>query len=112
MNNDETCKGIHVSRLCSGHGHHWYPGGDCKNDLKDLADKCQQFVKFPANLKIPPSTECCAAVQKADVPCVCSNVTPVIEKVVCMEKIVYVADYCNRPLKAGSKCGSYTDPGY
>ncbi|KAL6853507.1 hypothetical protein ACP4OV_019536 [Aristida adscensionis] len=83
---------------------------NCDNDVKDLTEKCKQFVMFPANPKIPPSAECCAVVQKVDVPCLCSKVTPGIEKVVCMEKVVYVADYCKKPLQPGSKCGSYTVP--
>ncbi|XP_062208629.1 uncharacterized protein LOC133910129 [Phragmites australis] len=82
----------------------------CDNDLRNLVSECKQYMMFPANPKIPPSDGCCGAIQKANVPCLCSKVTKEIEKVVCMEKIVYVADYCKKPLQPGSNCGSYTVP--
>uniref|UniRef100_A0A0E0R8G4 Uncharacterized protein n=1 Tax=Oryza rufipogon TaxID=4529 RepID=A0A0E0R8G4_ORYRU len=33
-------------------------------------------------------------------------VTPEVEQYVCMDKAVYVAAYCHRPLLPGSYCGS------
>ncbi|KAL6616226.1 hypothetical protein ACP70R_038496 [Stipagrostis hirtigluma subsp. patula] len=82
----------------------------CDNDLNGLVNECKQYVMYPANPKIPPSDGCCGVVQKANVPCLCSKVNKEIEKIVCMEKVVYVADYCKKPLQPGSQCGSYTVP--
>ncbi|KAL5227701.1 hypothetical protein ABZP36_015966 [Zizania latifolia] len=82
----------------------------CDDSLKNLFAECKQYILNPPNPKIAPSDACCGEVQKVDVPCLCSKVTPETEKLVCMEKVVYVADYCKRPLKPGSKCGSYTVP--
>ncbi|BAD68283.1 hypothetical protein [Oryza sativa Japonica Group] len=82
----------------------------CSRDLQDLIMECQKYVMNPANPKIEPSNACCSVIQKANVPCLCSKVTKEIEKIVCMEKVVYVADYCKKPLQPGSKCGSYTIP--
>jgi len=79
---------------------------DCEQDLSSLVSQCKQYVMFPANPKMPPSDGCCAVVQKVNVPCLCSKVTKEIEKVVCMEKVVYVADKCKRPFTHGFKCGS------
>uniref|UniRef100_J3L4Y4 Bifunctional inhibitor/plant lipid transfer protein/seed storage helical domain-containing protein n=1 Tax=Oryza brachyantha TaxID=4533 RepID=J3L4Y4_ORYBR len=83
---------------------------DCNGGFKELAAECQQYVLYPANPKIPPSDACCGVIQKADVPCLCSKITKETEMVVCMEKVVYVAGYCKRPLQPGSKCGRYTFP--
>ncbi|KAK3165710.1 hypothetical protein QOZ80_1AG0036730 [Eleusine coracana subsp. coracana] len=87
------------------------PTGDCDQDLKDLISNCQQYVQFPADPKIPPSQACCAVIQRANIPCLCSKVTPPIEGIICMDKVVYVANYCKRPLQPGSNCGSYHVPG-
>ncbi|VAH65012.1 uncharacterized protein LOC119272194 [Triticum dicoccoides] len=84
---------------------------DCNSDLQDLVANCQNYVMFPAEPKIPPSPACCAVIQRADMPCLCAKVTPAIEKVVCMDKVVFVAKYCKRPLQPGSNCGSYPVPG-
>ncbi|KAM3352021.1 hypothetical protein ACQJBY_023729 [Aegilops geniculata] len=85
--------------------------GDCNSDLQDLVANCQNYVMFPAEPKIPPSPACCAVIQRADMPCLCAKVTPAVEKVVCMDKVVFVAKYCKRPLQPGSNCGSYPVPG-
>ncbi|KAF8716746.1 hypothetical protein HU200_025831 [Digitaria exilis] len=87
------------------------PTENCDQDVSDLISTCQDYVKFPANPKIPPSTACCTVVQRVNIPCLCSKVTPTIEQVICMDKVVYVASYCKRPLKPGSNCGSYPVPG-
>ncbi|TVU45518.1 hypothetical protein EJB05_05027 [Eragrostis curvula] len=90
--------------------------GECDDDVdkglvKDLVDQCKQFVMFPENPKIAPSDGCCGVVQKlGDYKCLCKKVTKELEKIVCMEKVVYVAGYCKRPMKPGP-CGSYTVPG-
>nr|AGT16249.1 hypothetical protein SHCRBa_190_D01_R_80 [Saccharum hybrid cultivar R570] len=78
------------------------PTGDCNQDLQDLITSCQDYVRFPADPKIPPSAACCGVIHR---------VTPTVETIVCMDKVVYVASYCKRPLKPGSQCGSYHVPG-
>jgi len=80
--------------------------GGCDNDLQSLISECNQYVMFPANPKIPPSDVCCGVIKKANVPCLCAKVTKEIEKVVCMEKVVYVAEQCKRPFEHGFQCGS------
>eukprot|EP00267_Zea_mays_P046459 XP_020398837.1 uncharacterized protein LOC109941960 [Zea mays] len=87
------------------------PAGDCDQDLQDLMSSCQQYVHFPADPKIPPSPACCSVVQRVNIPCLCSKVTPTVEALICMDKVVYVASYCKRPLQPGSTCGSYHVPG-
>ncbi|KAJ1285819.1 hypothetical protein BS78_03G306800 [Paspalum vaginatum] len=87
------------------------PVGDCNQDLQDLISNCQDYVHFPADPKIPPSAACCGVVHRVNIPCLCSKVTPTVETLICMDKVVYVASYCKRPLKPGSKCGSYPVPG-
>ncbi|KAG0520371.1 hypothetical protein BDA96_08G068200 [Sorghum bicolor] len=75
-----------------------------------MKQECKKFEVFPANPKLQPSPACCAVWQRADIPCLCKRVTPEVEKVWCMEKVVYVANYCKRPFTPGYKCGSYTVP--
>ncbi|KAJ4767242.1 Bifunctional inhibitor/lipid-transfer protein/seed storage 2S albumin superfamily protein [Rhynchospora pubera] len=79
---------------------------DCTNDMKNLATKCMPYVTYPPNPKIAPSKECCGVVQKCDMKCICDHITKEIEKLICMEKVVYVANSCGRPLVKGSKCGT------
>ncbi|TVU16845.1 hypothetical protein EJB05_37002, partial [Eragrostis curvula] len=79
---------------------------ECGVDLADLIAKCQSYVRFPAEPKVPPSAECCGVVQSVDEPCLCAKVTPLVEQWICMEKAVFVARYCGRPLQPGSYCGS------
>ncbi|KAI3994013.1 hypothetical protein MKX01_003026 [Papaver californicum] len=60
--------------------------------------------------KIPPSQGCCGVIQKADIPCVCQHITPEIEQVISVEKVIYVAQFCHKDLPRGTKCGSVTIP--
>ena len=82
---------------------------NCDQDLQNLIANCQDYVKFPADPKIPPSSACCGVIQRANIPCLCSKVTPTVETLICMDKVVYVASYCKRPLRPGSNCGSKFD---
>ncbi|KAF6982292.1 hypothetical protein CFC21_000707 [Triticum aestivum] len=68
------------------------------------ADECE------ANPKLDPSDACCAVWQKANIPCLCAGVTKEKEKIYCMEKVGYVANFCKKPFPHGYKCGSYTFP--
>ncbi|PNT73041.1 hypothetical protein BRADI_2g52525v3, partial [Brachypodium distachyon] len=63
---------------------------DCESDLKGLVQECKQYVLFRANPRIPPSDACCGVVKKVNVPCLCNKVTKEVEKLVCMDKVVYV----------------------
>ncbi|KAK6923445.1 Bifunctional inhibitor/plant lipid transfer protein/seed storage helical domain [Dillenia turbinata] len=82
---------------------------DCEADVQDLIAKCRSFVLKPGP-KVPPSEECCAVAKKADIPCVCSFITPPIELIISLEKVVYVARTCGVEVPPGLKCGSYTVP--
>ncbi|RWR97889.1 hypothetical protein CKAN_02735900 [Cinnamomum micranthum f. kanehirae] len=75
--------------------------GDCAQSLRRLK---------PGEKQIPPSEGCCNAVQHTDLTCACSKVNKYFEAIICMDKVVYIANYCKRPLQ---KCGSYSigDPG-
>ncbi|XP_039126964.1 uncharacterized protein LOC120263131 [Dioscorea cayenensis subsp. rotundata] len=82
---------------------------DCGGTLPNLISQCQQYVGIPGP-KTDPSSGCCDAIQKADVPCVCAHITPEVEKIISMQKVTYVAQKCGRALPPGTKCGSYTVP--
>ncbi|ONK78448.1 uncharacterized protein A4U43_C02F18890 [Asparagus officinalis] len=84
--------------------------GACKGDLAALTQQCATYVKIPGP-PVPPSGACCKAIQGSDVPCICRKyITPRVEKVISMKKLVYVAAKCGRPFAHKSKCGSYTVP--
>ncbi|EEC68176.1 hypothetical protein OsI_36124 [Oryza sativa Indica Group] len=78
----------------------------CERDLDLLMGSCEEYLRFPAEAKAAPSMACCGAVRRVDVGCLCGMVTPEVEQYVCMDKAVYVAAYCHRPLLPGSYCGS------
>lgn len=78
---------------------------DCNNDVNLLREKCLQYVSA-SGPEVPPDASCCSAVQKADIPCVCTFITPVVAKIISADKLIYVAKQCDRPLKPGTKCGS------
>ncbi|KAJ3695377.1 hypothetical protein LUZ60_000754 [Juncus effusus] len=75
---------------------------DCMGDVNSLREKCFQYVSASGPMT-PPDTSCCAVIKKADVPCVCSYVTPPVRKIISPAKIVYVSKQCGRPI---TKCGS------
>ena len=79
---------------------------NCDKDAEAMKQECKKFEEFPANPKLEPSPACCAVWQRADIPCLCKRVTPEAEKLWCMEKVVYVANYCKKPFTPGYKCGS------
>uniref|UniRef100_A0ACD5W501 Uncharacterized protein n=1 Tax=Avena sativa TaxID=4498 RepID=A0ACD5W501_AVESA len=84
--------------------------GICIGDMFALIPKCIMYVIGPPGSKVKPSQECCDVWLKVDIPCLCSKVNDDVEATIDMEKVVYIADYCKRPLTPGSKCGTYTVP--
>ncbi|KAJ1698641.1 hypothetical protein LUZ63_007153 [Rhynchospora breviuscula] len=77
----------------------------CDNDINSLSAKCLRYVSINGP-KLKPDQNCCNAIQEADIPCVCTYLTPEVEKIISADKVVYVAQQCGRPLKPGTKCGS------
>ncbi|KAM0919622.1 hypothetical protein ACQ4PT_008088 [Festuca glaucescens] len=84
--------------------------GACVGDIFALIPKCIFYVIGPPGTKSKPSQGCCDTWRKVDIPCLCSKVDADVEVIIDMEEVVYVADYCKRPLTPGSKCGTYTVP--
>ncbi|CAM0883213.1 unnamed protein product [Alopecurus aequalis] len=85
--------------------------GECLGDMFSLIPKCIFYVMLPLpGEHMKPSQECCDTWLKVDIPCLCSKVNGDVEAIVDMEHVVYIADYCKRPLTPGSKCGTYTVP--
>ena len=79
-------------------------GQGCQSDVQGLISQCASYVKKEGP-KIKPSPQCCDVIKKADIPCVCKRLTAEIEKTIDMEKVVFVAKTCGKPLAPGSKCG-------
>lgn len=76
----------------------------CIGSIPKLAFLCQRFV-LKNGPQIDPSAQCCEVIKNADIPCICSHIPKGLENVYSMEKVVYVAKFCGRPLTPGSKCG-------
>ncbi|XVE59938.1 hypothetical protein DITRI_Ditri05aG0086600 [Diplodiscus trichospermus] len=81
----------------------------CETSIPDLISQCSQYVHV-SGPQIPPSESCCNVITKLDIPCLCKLVTPEVEKLVSMEKVVFVARKCGLTLRPGMKCGSFTVP--
>ncbi|KAJ7949287.1 Bifunctional inhibitor/lipid-transfer protein/seed storage 2S albumin superfamily protein [Quillaja saponaria] len=84
-------------------------GQGCQGDFQGLITQCSMYVQ-KTGPKTDPSQGCCNVIKAADIPCICQHITPEVERVIDMEKVVYVAQFCGRPLAHGTKCGSYTVP--
>ncbi|KAF3796830.1 hypothetical protein EJ110_NYTH00648 [Nymphaea thermarum] len=76
-------------------------------DLATLGARCAPFVarELPP---APPSEDCCNAGRGADLVSVCGRITPEIENMISMQKVVDVASRCGKPIPSGTKCGSFT----
>ncbi|KAF9595175.1 hypothetical protein IFM89_037604 [Coptis chinensis] len=81
----------------------------CEGDFQGLVKECARFVSKIGG-KADPSQPCCDIVKKVDVPCVCNHISKDVENIISMQKVVFVAQFCGKPLAHGSKCGSYTVP--
>ena len=79
---------------------------ECEGDRQAMIKECAKYQQWPANPKLDPSDACCAVWQKANIPCLCAGVTKEKEKIYCMEKVGYVANFCKKPFPHGYKCGS------
>ncbi|KAJ7982288.1 Protease inhibitor/seed storage/lipid transfer family protein [Quillaja saponaria] len=80
-------------------------GQGCQGDLQGLITQCAIYVQ-KAGPKMDPSQGCCNVIKTVDIPCVCQHITAEIERVIDIQKVVYVAQFCGRPLASGTKCGS------
>ncbi|KAF3776180.1 hypothetical protein EJ110_NYTH48922 [Nymphaea thermarum] len=78
-------------------------------DLATLGARCTLFVarELPP---VPPFEDCCNAVRGANLIRVCSRITPEIETMINMQKVVDVASRCGKPIPSGTRCGSLTVP--
>ncbi|KAJ3681361.1 hypothetical protein LUZ60_015850 [Juncus effusus] len=81
-------------------------GGSCSKDVADVSENCKESIKKDPAPKKPPSKECCAAVTKCDIECVCDNMRQKMGTV-SMKKVEYVVEKCGRPLEKDSKCITY-----
>ncbi|KAK8661104.1 hypothetical protein V6N13_052004 [Hibiscus sabdariffa] len=81
----------------------------CELSIPRLVSQCSEYVRV-SGPEIPPSKDCCNVVQNLDIPCLCKYVTPQVEQLVSMEKVVFVAKSCGLTVQPGTKCGSFVVP--
>ncbi|KAH7511331.1 hypothetical protein FEM48_ZijujUnG0023900 [Ziziphus jujuba var. spinosa] len=77
----------------------------CEASIPSLIAECQQYVS-KTGPKIRPSAGCCSVVKDLDIPCVCKMVTKEVERLVSMEKVVFVGRSCGLKIAKGTKCGT------
>ena len=91
--------------LFSGNNNNMVVGEDCQADILGLQAQCALY--FQKSLpRMNPSQQCCSVIKKANMPCVCHHMTKNDEKILDMKKVIFVAQYCGRPVAPGTKCGS------
>ncbi|XP_028758790.1 uncharacterized protein LOC114717763 [Neltuma alba] len=94
---------IGINMLCNFHG---VTAQFCQGAaLSEIATICGKSV-VPPGPEVPPSSECCSAMQIADIPCLCKLFTKEIEGVMSPKKVVDVARSCGVTVSAGLQCGS------
>ncbi|XP_011080624.1 uncharacterized protein LOC105163831 [Sesamum indicum] len=81
----------------------------CEGDLQGLIEQCARYVQ-KSGPQETPSQKCCNVVKTVNVPCMCEIIPPEVERIVSMEKAVFVVASCGKPLPHGTKCGDYTVP--
>lgn len=77
----------------------------CEDDMQGLITQCARYVTKEGPEE-RPSQGCCSFVQKVDFECVCEHLTPQILQIISMDKAVFVAAACGKPLPYGTKCGT------
>ncbi|CAK8538883.1 unnamed protein product [Lathyrus sativus] len=82
---------------------------ECGGDIVAIKTQCERFVQ-KGGPKIPPSKSCCEALKDADITCYCKYLTPDIEKMLSIEKVLFVAKTCRCKNIPTDKCGSYIIP--
>lgn len=78
---------------------------ECGGDLNGIVYHCKPFVKKEGPY-VPPSKECCTALNGANALCYCQYVTPKLERNISIEKALNIAGYCNCQDIPTDKCGS------
>ncbi|KAL8549036.1 hypothetical protein ACS0TY_008058 [Phlomoides rotata] len=86
-----------------------FTSAQCQGDLEGLIQHCGKYVQ-KSGPNETPSKDCCNVVSKVNLPCVCDHVTPDVEHIISLEKAMFVAASCGKPVPHGIKCGSYTVP--
>ncbi|XP_073119642.1 uncharacterized protein [Henckelia pumila] len=88
-----------------GAEHSCMVSAQCRGDFQGLVKQCARFVQKNGPTQ-NPSKQCCDVVKTIDFPCVCPHITNDVERIVSMEKAVFVARFCGKPLAHGTRCGS------
>ncbi|KAJ1383398.1 Bifunctional inhibitor/plant lipid transfer protein/seed storage helical domain [Sesbania bispinosa] len=83
---------------------------ECVSHYETVVTECVKYVskKKP---QTPPSKACCDSVKDANATCLCNYVTPLLEKLISVDKAFFVGKTCKVKLPpSGTKCGSTTVP--
>ncbi|TVT98315.1 hypothetical protein EJB05_56389, partial [Eragrostis curvula] len=81
---------------------------DCQKEKSLVKHVCEGSIKIRGPY-VPPTAPCRRAVEAleaSDMLCICRKFTHLDEITISMTKFVELARDCNKPLPAGTKCGS------
>ncbi|TVU20225.1 hypothetical protein EJB05_36424, partial [Eragrostis curvula] len=78
---------------------------DCYGEKVLVKERCMKSIKL-GEPYIPPTQSCIRAVEKSDMTCICRILTTEDQLEISVAKTLRLADECNKPVPAGSKCGN------
>jgi hypothetical protein len=78
---------------------------DCYLDKEEIKSKCKDAISLGGDY-VQPSAECCAAMRKSNMACICRNLSADEQlRVLSVSKLIRVSRQCHNPVAVGSKCG-------
>ncbi|TKY49651.1 lipid-transfer protein DIR [Spatholobus suberectus] len=83
--------------------------GQCQGDMTGLVTQCAMYVQ-KSGPKMNPSPECCHEIKIADGSCLCQHLTKAMLQFIDVQKVIYVAQSCGKPIPSGTNCGGVTVP--
>ncbi|TVU11666.1 hypothetical protein EJB05_45264, partial [Eragrostis curvula] len=81
---------------------------DCYNEKFFVTSICHNSIKLSGPY-IHPSASCRSTVEASDMLCICGILKSFDETAISIMKFIQLASDCNKPLPAGTKCGSKLD---
>lgn len=77
--------------------------GQCPG-MEGLITQCSEYVE-KSGPEMSPSPQCCHEIENADTPCLCQHFNKAILQFIDIQKVIYVARSCGKPIPSGTTCG-------
>ncbi|KAL2337112.1 hypothetical protein Fmac_011558 [Flemingia macrophylla] len=69
-----------------------------------LVTECAMYVE-KSGPEMNPSQGCCIQIQNAGDWCLCQHITKAMLQFIDMQKVIFVAESCGKPIPPGTNCG-------